>query len=48
MSLEPELAQIALLKLEGQSNDEIAKSFGVCARTIADSLKEIAERWSEA
>jgi hypothetical protein len=48
MGLEPELAQIALMKLNGRSNDEVAKSQGVSARTIADSLKEIAERWSEA
>jgi DNA-directed RNA polymerase specialized sigma24 family protein len=44
-SLEPRFRELALLKLEGFSNDEIAKKTGRSVRTIERHLMIIRESW---
>lgn len=39
------LKEIALLKLEGQTNDEIAKHLNCSARTITRQVAEIRKKW---
>ena len=44
---DPELEGVVLLKLEGFSNDEIAKQFGYSRRTIQRMLALIRDLWSQ-
>jgi RNA polymerase sigma-70 factor, ECF subfamily len=44
---EPDLRQIAQLKLEGYSNREIAESLGLVERSIERKLGRIRKRWSD-
>lgn len=45
---DPELQTIAVLKLEGHSNEEIAERFGCVPRTIERRLRVIRSAWTEA
>ena len=43
----PELKQVALLKLEGHTNDEIAEQFGRPTRYVERKLQTIRAIWSQ-
>jgi DNA-directed RNA polymerase specialized sigma24 family protein len=45
--LDPPLAQIALWKLEGYSNEEIAEKMGRAVATVERKLKRIRETWQK-
>jgi DNA-directed RNA polymerase specialized sigma24 family protein len=47
-ALDDELRQVALLRLEGHSNDEIADHLGCARRTVARRLEQIREAWAGA
>ncbi len=39
------LREIEILKLEGQTNDEIAEKLGCSARTVSRQVGEIRKKW---
>jgi DNA-directed RNA polymerase specialized sigma24 family protein len=47
-ALDDELRQVALLRLEGHSNDEIADRLGCARRTVARRLEQIRDAWAGA
>jgi DNA-directed RNA polymerase specialized sigma24 family protein len=46
-ALDPDLRQIALLKLEGRTNEEIATLTGRSLATVERRLRLIRRRWKE-
>ena len=44
---DPKLRQVALWKLEGYTNEEIAKSLGCVLRTVERKLQAIREIWEK-
>ena len=44
----PELAQVALWKMEGDANEEIAAKLGCVPRTVERRLRLIRSVWTEA
>jgi DNA-directed RNA polymerase specialized sigma24 family protein len=45
--LEPDLQRLALAKMEGYSNEEIAQSVGRSLRTVERRLHLIRKKWEE-
>ena len=43
---DPVLRRVALLKLEGYTNPEIATELGITARTVERKLDRIRARWT--
>jgi DNA-directed RNA polymerase specialized sigma24 family protein len=44
-ALDDDLRQVALLRLDGHSNDEIADRLGCARRTVARRLEQIRDTW---
>jgi DNA-directed RNA polymerase specialized sigma24 family protein len=43
----PEIQQVALLKVDGYTNDEIAQQLGCTRRTVQRRLNLIRDVWAE-